>query len=214
MKNTLAENLQRAIHDSPYDMKTVSLRAKLGETYVRDVIAGRVQEPTYGKLAKVAKVLNTTVSQLVGETVLASIPVAGYVDHSERVFLFFGNLSRMQALSEKDVVVHGLKLAKPPEGISNSGDLLMVEETSENGSILYPKNSQVFIKKSRIITADFDIYLGKRVLAECESGIYIRELDKGSEFGKYTLLSIGGRDHIRNATLSACVPIYIVVHPD
>jgi hypothetical protein len=214
MKNTLVENLQKAVKESGSDMKTVSVQARLGETYVRDVIAGRVVDPTYGKLAKVARVLNTTVAQLAGETILASVPVVGYVDPNERVFLFFGDLQRMQDITDKDIEIHSLKLIKPPLGIANMGDLLMFEQMGDYGSLIYPKDSQIFARASKIITSNFDRYTGKRVIAQFDDHIYIRELDRGSDPGHFTLLSVGGRDHIKNVRLKAVVPIYSVHYPE
>ena len=47
--------------------KSLSQRAKLNETFVRDIITGRVKSPRYDNLAKLADALGCSVADLTGE---------------------------------------------------------------------------------------------------------------------------------------------------
>jgi hypothetical protein len=77
----LIERLDRVIRASGGNYKAVSLRAKLGETAVRDIIVGRVKNPGIYTLEKIARALDTTMADVMkpapDEKIM--IPIAAYI---------------------------------------------------------------------------------------------------------------------------------------
>ena len=64
---------------------TLSLKAGLGETYMADLFEGKNKKPSIPALMSIAKVLETTVAYLLGETyddhrLFNSIPLVGIVE--------------------------------------------------------------------------------------------------------------------------------------
>lgn len=210
----LIVNLTRVLRERDLDNKYVSLKAGLGETYVSDILADRVANPTHAKLAKVASVLNVSVSQLLGEIEVDSIPVLGYVDADDRIYLPGCDLILMQSMSEIDLKDKAIELVTLA-GMATGDGIAAVRLNDHEKSSLDPAGSLTCFKRTKILTSNFDIYLGKRVIAQLEDGtIYKRELDKGSIHGTYTLLDVAGRNHIKNIRLVAVVPVYSTVYPE
>jgi transcriptional regulator with XRE-family HTH domain len=63
-ESDLIERLGRVIQARGENYKSVSIRAKLGETAVRDILVGRVKNPGIYTLEKIANALDTTISQV------------------------------------------------------------------------------------------------------------------------------------------------------
>lgn len=72
--------------------KSVSMRAKLGETAVRDIIVGRVKNPGIHTIERIAGALGTSIASLIDEeTVLLPaptplVPIVGYVGAGAQVY--------------------------------------------------------------------------------------------------------------------------------
>ncbi|AIL64872.1 hypothetical protein NOVO_02390 [Rickettsiales bacterium Ac37b] len=64
MDKDLATNLKAMMIKKGFSMKGLSLSAHLNETAVRDIITGRVKNPTYITLEKLARVLECEVKDL------------------------------------------------------------------------------------------------------------------------------------------------------
>jgi hypothetical protein len=77
----LIERLDRVIQAHGGNYKAVSLRAKLGETAVRDIIVGRVRNPGIYTLEKIAYALDTTIADVMKDAPNEKImlPIAAYV---------------------------------------------------------------------------------------------------------------------------------------
>ncbi|MDX3927652.1 MAG: XRE family transcriptional regulator [Shinella sp.] len=74
------KNFRERLQASGLNMKAVSLKAGLGETFVRDMLErGRV--PSIDKFQRLAKVLGTTVADLLDEgiEISSSVPLVGYI---------------------------------------------------------------------------------------------------------------------------------------
>jgi transcriptional regulator with XRE-family HTH domain len=70
MIETLAQRLKRLVDeakaaDPKMSRKRISVEAKLGETYIGDIIRGRSKNPELSKLAKIAKQLKIALEDLV-----------------------------------------------------------------------------------------------------------------------------------------------------
>lgn len=71
------ERIRALLKKHEMTMKAASLKAGLGETFVRDVLE-RNRDPIVAKLAALAKVLGSSVSELLGEEgTTGTVPVAG-----------------------------------------------------------------------------------------------------------------------------------------
>jgi transcriptional regulator with XRE-family HTH domain len=63
----IQQNLQTMMDERGYNMKQLSLDSGLNETAVRDIMRGRVANPTYHTLSSLARTLICTVAELTGE---------------------------------------------------------------------------------------------------------------------------------------------------
>jgi DNA-binding Xre family transcriptional regulator len=63
----IQQNLQMMMDERRYNMKQLSLDSGLNETAVRDIMRGRVANPTYNTLSSLAKTLNCSVTDLTGD---------------------------------------------------------------------------------------------------------------------------------------------------
>ncbi len=61
---SLVSEIQRRMDETGLNMKQLSLKAKLNETYVRDVVTGKSADPAIHKVAKIAIALGTTLPEL------------------------------------------------------------------------------------------------------------------------------------------------------
>lgn len=67
MGDSIADILKRLRGAAGLDAKTLSRKAHLNETYVRDLEAGRVKSPTVDKLRALADALRVPLSAMLGE---------------------------------------------------------------------------------------------------------------------------------------------------
>jgi hypothetical protein len=74
MTSTLAKQIERRMLALNLNRKSLSKRAGLNETAVRDIIEGRSQNPRHDTVAKIAKALGCTAADLMGERVQAARP--------------------------------------------------------------------------------------------------------------------------------------------
>lgn len=81
MEQEWAKRFQAKLQESGLTMKAASLKAGLNESFVRDMLQ-RKRVPSIDKLAKLAAVVGTTISELMAEAPLApifSVPLMGYI---------------------------------------------------------------------------------------------------------------------------------------
>lgn len=71
----LQTNLERLMKARGFNMKSLSLAAKLNETAVRDILRGKVGSPTYKTLLKLSNTLNCAVEELVGTSKITKSPL-------------------------------------------------------------------------------------------------------------------------------------------
>src|SRR5579872_5035151 len=64
MTETLPDRLDRLMREAGYNPRSLSLRAGLGITAVRDIIDGRIASPRYQTLEALARVLGVAVGRL------------------------------------------------------------------------------------------------------------------------------------------------------
>lgn len=66
MEQTWKSRLERLMHEKGFNMKSLSLKAGLGETYVRDILK-RGREPGVEKARALAEVLGVRMTDIIGE---------------------------------------------------------------------------------------------------------------------------------------------------
>lgn len=69
-----AERLEERAQEKGFNAYSLAKAACLTEDTVRDIIRGKVKDPGASKLAKIARVLGTTVEELLGAEVLGVVP--------------------------------------------------------------------------------------------------------------------------------------------
>lgn len=67
MSEKIVRELRRRMEAMHLDKKTLSVRAGLGESYVRDLFSGKSKNPTASKLGRLAKVLGCATADITGE---------------------------------------------------------------------------------------------------------------------------------------------------
>ena len=65
IENTLQKQLRKKLEESGHTMKSLSKAAGKNETYVRDILEGRVKNPSYENLKYLAAALGCDVGELV-----------------------------------------------------------------------------------------------------------------------------------------------------
>ena len=60
----VAKNLARLVNERGEEMKSLSVRAGLGETAVRDIIKGRSRKPSIETVARIAAALHVDLTEL------------------------------------------------------------------------------------------------------------------------------------------------------
>ncbi|MEP9370482.1 XRE family transcriptional regulator [Mesorhizobium sp. KR1-2] len=87
METDWGKRLRARMEAKGLSMRTLSMAAGLGNTFVRDMLE-RSRVPSIDKFAKIAKVLDTTVADLLGEQPDAQrfVPLMGYVGAGQAVY--------------------------------------------------------------------------------------------------------------------------------
>lgn len=184
------ERLKRIMSERKLDMKELSLRAGLGETWVRDALqrAGGKGGVNVQKLAALADALGMTLGELYegDEALFQRIPICGYVDAGEDWKV--GDGGRIE-----------LRL--------DPGEPIAIEVRGNSMAPIY-RNGDLLIGV-RHIGEQFDNLIGQDcIIVTADGGRYIKFLARGSIRGRFNLRSfVPGESDIENAKLSWVAPI-------
>lgn len=148
--NEVRENLRFLLDKNGLTMKEVSLRAKLNAAAVRDIIVGRVRNPTLDSLERIAAVIGCTVADLQGRG--QSIPLLGTITASDRINL---NDSGETVPPCPGVTgdVAALRAEDRINGILRKGDLVYYRQEGQpmigHLSVVQLKDGRTFLKEPR-----------------------------------------------------------------
>lgn len=191
MDDLWRERLVRRMLELGYNPKTLSLAAELGETFVRDLLAG--SSPSVDKLAKVVGVLGVTVGYILdGEApTFQRVRVIGHVDVPENWAPF------------EDAPADGADVEFRIDG----GEAIALEVRGDSMLPAYRDRDVLIGAKS--IGRNVDNLIGLDCIVMTEDGRrYVKVLQRGMVRGTFSLRSLTpGKPDVENVKLVWAAPI-------
>lgn len=106
-KTVLQQKLAKRMKSMGFTMKSLSKAAGKNETYVRDIIEGRVKNPSYSNLKSIAEQLSCTVEDL--------MEVGGLKERGGTAFSGFARLDLEKSVDSESLVSATLLLSRQSE---------------------------------------------------------------------------------------------------
>jgi len=163
------QRLEMEIGARDLDMKTVSVRAGKGETFVRDLLR-RKNSPSIDNLQRVATAIGVSLSELIGaDQPFQTIPVRGAVAGGEQWQPFDDQLGELEFRIDE-------------------GEPIALEVRGDSMSPVYRQGDVIAGPKcygqqiERLIGADCIVHT-------CEGEGYVKFLAKGRRYGRFNLKS-------------------------
>jgi repressor LexA len=181
--------LRRAMQKRDIGARTLSERAGLGETAVRDLLLPKAKDVKVSTLNKLAGVLNCTLEDLIGAD---AVPLTGRIGAGGTIIF--------EDLGTDQMVVRPPGFFGPLEALEVVGDSMFPRYSS--GDVVYICRSHDGV---------LPIYIGEFCAVRLVTGeTYLKLLAKGSRPGRFTLRSLNAED-IEDVEVDWATPIVFVL---
>jgi len=215
-QSVLLSRLDSLIKDRGESYKSVSLKAKLGETAVRDIVVGRIKNPGIYTLEKIARALDSSLLNLMeggdgmpsAATLTDRIPLLGYVGAGGNIYTYDDLPLIPRVISDADRDTVNCEFVDAPPGHYPDGIIaLRVTGTSQKpymppGTIVYYSN--------RFLGGAPQECIGKMCVVQTkDEATMLKKVEKSLSRGLFDLLSYNS-EPISEVELAWCAPVIFI----
>lgn len=190
---TVKAGLERAMKSRGIKAKPLAIAAGMNDTVVRDILKGKSRDPKIGTLVKLAEVLETPVTDILG---IPRVPLVGRI----------GAGGTIAWIDEPDP---DASVPLPPTETANG--LIALEVCGDSMLPRYDPGQIVYVR--RLHDGLMPEYLGQYCAVELmDGGVFLKILSPGTEPGRYTLRSLNAAD-MENVEVRWASPVLFVMTP-